>query len=461
MLHGDIMILDHKDDPVVVPVLNSYAEGMDPAEYWATSYGTRKAYLAVKQATGKAGFMAKQLTAAAHKGVITEDDCGTERGISVKSDDEDNVGAVLAQPNGKMARNTLIDEDAMDKLQGEEIVVRSPITCEAPEGLCAKCAGARSSGRLPSIGDNIGIEASMGLAEPLSQSMLGAKHGGGVAGGDTGVSGFDYINQILQVPKVFKDRAVLSQLSGKVNKITKPEYGGHIVHIGETEHYVQPGQDLKVKVGDDVDDGDELSTGVPNPAEVTRLRGVGSGRMKLLDLMRRGYQDSGLPVNRRNVEVIARYAINHALVNKDFDGHSVNDIVSFNRLQRDYKPRQGAEESTLTGALTGRYLEAPVMHYTVGTKITRSIVKDLKKNKVSKVLTHHEEPPFDAQNIRLMENQAMADDFLTRMGGWYTRRGFEEAVRAGTPSQKQSESFIPGLVTMEGFGEKLKTKGIY
>jgi len=80
-------------------------------------------------------------------------------------------------------------------------LVRSPITCEAKEGICAKCAGVREKGRLPNIGEFVGIAAAQALSEPISQGQLRVKHTGGTLGDTKSRSGYELINQQVQVPK--------------------------------------------------------------------------------------------------------------------------------------------------------------------------------------------------------------------------------------------------------------------
>lgn len=173
LLVGDMMVADHKGNPVPVPGLRGYNEGVSTAEYWAGSYGARKGYMDVQFATADAGYFGKQLTHAAHKVVVTEDDCGAnDTGLEVEGSDPDNVGSMLAMPVGDLKAGHLIEKGDLSHLDGKKIYVRSAATCQAKEGICSKCAGVREGGALPSIGDHVGISAARAIAEPTTQSGL-------------------------------------------------------------------------------------------------------------------------------------------------------------------------------------------------------------------------------------------------------------------------------------------------
>ena len=150
MLIGSFSVADHKNRVVPLPILRGYAQGLTPEEYWAASYGSRKGLAATKLSVATAGFISKQLQQAAHRLVVTEDDCGTDAGIDVDPTDKDSVGALLARDVGQFTAGTPVSAEVMRAATGP-ILVRSPITCRARKGVCAKCAGIRERGTLPEI----------------------------------------------------------------------------------------------------------------------------------------------------------------------------------------------------------------------------------------------------------------------------------------------------------------------
>jgi DNA-directed RNA polymerase subunit beta' len=465
MMLGDLMVEDHKGRVIPLPVLKGYASGVDPAEYFAGSYGARRGVISTKFAVQKAGFLGKQLIQAAHREVVTEEDCETDRGIPVEAADPDNEGTVLARSTGEFKRGTVLDPRSMRALGDTSLLVRSPLTCEAKHGVCAKCVGVRERGGFPEVGDNVGVVAAQSLTEPLSQKLLSEKHSGGRAQLDTEaqpLQGFDRINQLVQVPKSFRAGAAIAGEDGTITSVSEAPQGGKIIVVGDTEHYVPKGFDVYVKSGDRVDAGDIMSEGIPNPLELVRHRGIGAGRLDFVDQFRKAYSEQGLKVNRRNVELIARGLINHVRVT-DLDGPEgalPDDITEYTAMERSYRPRYGFRVGSPSSA-KGRYLERPALHYTIGTRITKRVADNLKQHGVNEVHYHNDPPSFRPQMVRVMETLANSPDWQQRLGGWGLKKGLTEAVHRARTSDVKSVSYIPGLARGKGFGEELKTKGVF
>ena len=268
-------------------IRHSFAEGLTPAEYWAGSFGARNGVVSTKMATAKGGAFGKLLSASAIAQVITEDDCGTESGLPVKVDDDDNIGAVLARPAGGYDAGTVITKSVLSDLRKDkrhdEIVVRSPTTCGCKSGICSKCAGIRETGGFPPIGYNLGTNAASAFAERITQGALNVKHSGKKTVGKGSYQGFEMITSLAKVPKVFPDRATLSTIDGTVSKIEDAPQGGTYVFVTEQNgeekrHYVSPGYDIDVKVGDELEAGDQISDGVIDPSELVKYKGIGESR---------------------------------------------------------------------------------------------------------------------------------------------------------------------------------------
>lgn len=120
---GDMLVVDHKDRPIPIPILASYSEGLDPVQYWAGAYGARKGAVSTKFATPKSGFLGKQLAMASHRLLVTEKDCGTTNGIPSQASDYDNEGAVLAQDVGDFKAGSVLDLRSLKKLGDRKSVV--------------------------------------------------------------------------------------------------------------------------------------------------------------------------------------------------------------------------------------------------------------------------------------------------------------------------------------------------
>jgi DNA-directed RNA polymerase subunit beta' len=457
---GDLMTVDHKSQPIPIPMLTSYAEGLDPVQYWAGSYGARKGLADVKFATPRGGFLGKQLALAAHRLVITEPDCGTQNGISVPADDGDNAGALLSTDSGEYKRGTILTPDILREMKGD-ILVRSPMTCESNHGVCQRCAGVRERGGFSPIGDAIGIAAAQAVAEPIAQGMLGSKHVGGVIGGKTGKSGLDLIEQLVQVPKTFQGGAAIAQTDGRVEKIAPAPQGGYYIRVGKQDHWMAGDQDSKVKVGDEVEAGDVLSSGVPNPSLIVQHKGIGEGRRYFMNQLRGALNDSGFGVNRRNLELISRGLINHVRITEPYGPRDtvMDDLVEYDYATRDWQPRSGSAMAAPSLA-RGKYLERPVLSYSVGTRITPRIAKALQAGKIPEVLVHNDPPPFVPEMTRAMETLAGSEDWMVQLGGFHLKKNFLEGVHRGKGSDPHGTSFIPALALGTEFG-KDRAKGIF
>ena len=185
LIGSPLLFSDAKDRPIPIPILRGYGRGLSPSEYWAASYGTRKGVVDAKMATADAGYLSKQFVQMAHRSVVTDDDDPDNlqdetRGLPVDTDDDDNIGALLAQTTGKYPRNTVITAKVLRDLKRQGVkrmLVRSPAVGGPQDGsVYAKDVGLREQGRLLVRGENPGVVAAQALSEPLSQGSLSSKH---------------------------------------------------------------------------------------------------------------------------------------------------------------------------------------------------------------------------------------------------------------------------------------------
>ena len=176
LIFGDLLTVDSKMRDIPYPTFRSYGEGITPMQYWTASHGGRYGYIQVQKATADAGYFAKQTRGVVHRQIITMEDCGKSRPYFTDASDENNIGSLLARDTkGKSGevypKDTPITEDILDDLKGK-IPIRSAVTCGASEGLCAKCAGIRESGRLPDIGEAVGLNGINAGNEQITQMGL-------------------------------------------------------------------------------------------------------------------------------------------------------------------------------------------------------------------------------------------------------------------------------------------------
>lgn len=459
---SDLLYSDHRHRILPLPVLRSYAQGLSPAEYWAGSYGARKGTMDTKFATQDAGFLSKQLNQIAHRAMVTGEDDPVEsptlRGFPTDTDDPDNEGSLLASPMGGYDRNTPLTPKILADLRRQKIkriLVRSPtVGGTADGGVYARDVGMREFGRLPVSGENVGLTAAQALSEPLSQAQLSSKHGGGVAGSASGkaTSGFETINQLIQTPKTFKGGAAHATNDGTVEHIEEAPQGGQYVQIDGNRHYVGAGFKLLVKPNDKIEAGDVISEGMPNPATVVQYKGVGEGRRYFVQAFRQAFRDAGIKGHRRNMELLARGLINHVRLTDEIGDFAPDDVVPYSVLESRYNPREGTQEVEPREAV-GRYLERPYLHYSIGTKVRPSMLQNFTDFGVGKVAVHADDPPFQPEMIRGMNNLQHDPDWITRMFGSGLKSSLLKGVHRGGHSDELGTSFVPGLAKSVQFGQ--------
>lgn len=459
---SDLLYTDHRDRVLPIPVLRSYSEGLTPLEYWAGTYGARKGVIDTKFATQDAGYLSKQLNQIAHRALVTALDADKEsptlRGFPVDTSDEDSEGSLLAYDAGGYKRNTVLTPKILDDLNRKgvkRILVRSPaVGGPADGGVYARDAGIREFGRLPTSGENIGMAAAQAISEPLSQAQLSSKHAGGVAGAEASqaVSGFDYINQLVQVPRQFKSGAAHSSVDGLVQRIEDGPAGGKYAWIENEKHFI--GKDYKplIRRGDKVEAGDVISEGIPNPAIIVKHKGIGEGRRYFINAMRQAFRDAGITTNRRNLELLSRGLIDHVRLLDEIGDYAPDDVVPYSRLEAGWKPRAGYQTVSPKQAV-GRYLERPYLHYSIGDRVRTSMLRDFEDFGIKEVDVHEEEPPFQAEMIRGMSNLQHDPDWVTRMFGSGQKKSVLDAVHRGGSSNMTGTSFVPGLAHGVNFGQ--------
>ena len=445
-------------------IRHSFAEGLSPAEYWAGSFGARTGVVSTKTATAKGGAFGKLLSASAINQVITEEDCETDGGLPVKVDDDDNIGAVLARPAGGYDAGTIITKNVLSDLRKDkrhdEIVVRSPVTCGCKDGVCAKCAGVRETGGLPPIGYNLGTNAASAFAERITQGALNVKHSGKKTVGKGNYQGFAMFTSLAKVPKVFPDRATIATTDGTVSKIVDAPQGGSYVYVTdkrgeEKQHYVAPGYDLEVKVGDELEAGDQMSDGVIDPSELVQYKGIGEARRYWANRFTQAIRDSGMSANRRNAEVLARTVMNTVkLNNEDEAGEGLpGDVVTYTTWSNGFKPRKNSSIVAPTVASVGKYLEQPVLHYTIGTRITPSVINTMKKFKVDKMMVNDTAPDVTPFMERIEDSNAEKPDWMARLGTTYLKSRIQDDVARGAESHLHSTEPYPGIAKGIEFGD--------
>ncbi len=185
------------------PILSNFKGGLNVLDYFISTHGARKGLADTALKTADAGYLTRRLVDVAQDVVITEEDCGTLRGIATSAlkDNEDVIEPLSDRIAGRTSLHDVyepisdnliisagdeITADLSRKIEdaGIEIVeIRSVLTCESKRGVCVKCYGKNlASGNLAQKGDAVGIIAAQSIGEPGTQLTLRTFHVGGVAG---------------------------------------------------------------------------------------------------------------------------------------------------------------------------------------------------------------------------------------------------------------------------------------
>lgn len=451
----------------VVPVFSkeSFAEGVRPAVFLASTNGARASVVSTKSSTAKGGDLAKQLASSSADLVVRKEDCGTDNGIELPVSDASMRGRVLAKDAYGLKAGTVIGRNELDKLKkagADSVVVRSPQTCSVANGLCAHCVGRFYNGsKMPKVGDSIGLLASSTVGEPITQMALSAKHTAGMSTGKKSYSGLGTIIQFTQSPEAFKDRGAVSELDGKVTSVEEAPQGGMFVTVGDKKHYVLPGHEVYVKPGDTVEAGDQLAEGLVDPEDIVRLKGLGEGKLYYAERLHQMLQDSGAGTDRRNTEVLARGAIRHIKITdpEGMGSYLSDDVVDYNAAQNTYKVPETAREVTPKEAV-GKYLQKPYLHYTVGTRVTPTVAKKLAKNKYDSLLVDDIAPGFVPHMVRLRTASHTNPDWMASLATSSIAKQLNEGATRGDDTNIISNpDFRPRLAVGENFGKNVSTTG--
>jgi DNA-directed RNA polymerase subunit beta' len=185
------------------PILSNFKGGLNVLDYFISTHGARKGLADTALKTADAGYLTRRLVDVSQDVVITEEDCGTLRGIATSAlkDNEDIIEPLSDRIEGRMSLHDVYDpvSDQLLVGAGEEITnsianrieeagietveIRSVLTCESKRGTCVKCYGKNlATGYLAQRGDAVGIIAAQSIGEPGTQLTLRTFHVGGVAG---------------------------------------------------------------------------------------------------------------------------------------------------------------------------------------------------------------------------------------------------------------------------------------
>jgi len=185
------------------PILSNFKEGLSILEYFISTHGARKGLADTALKTADAGYLTRRLHDVAQDVVVHSEDCGTLRGVTVEAlkKNEEIVEPLGDRILGRVSLHDVynplndeiivkagqhIDDDIVRAIEDspvDKVEVRSPLTCEAKRGICAKCYGRNlATGKMVQIGEAVGVIAAQSIGEPGTQLTLRTFHVGGIAG---------------------------------------------------------------------------------------------------------------------------------------------------------------------------------------------------------------------------------------------------------------------------------------
>lgn len=435
-------------------IQRSYAEGLTPADYFVTANQSLMDVVRTYTDISVPGELSKKLIANMGEQVITEEDCGTHNGIMLDPKSPDVIDRFLARDEGSFKRNTLITPLNQSKISKnrKQILVRSPMTCEASDGVCKRCQGLDEKGKMHQVGTNVGIRAAQAMAEPLTQFALNAKHGGRTLKSDKfqvhGIQGF---RQIIETPQQFINKATLADVDGTVKKIEPAPQGGHFVTVDSVQHYVTPNLGLVVKVGDKVERGDVLSEGIPRPDEIVSRKGLGAGRLYMVNTVHNIYKSQGKDMDMRHMELLARSNLNHVKILRDpSNAYIKGDVVLYNNLRADLS--RNIKHVLLKDAL-GETLGKEYFHFAVGTRVTPSIINYLKSQKVKEVWIAPRAPEVEFIMKPATTAPKLNPDWIARMSHQGLKESIQRAATVGDVSNLHGTHPVPAYTMGVEFGE--------
>ena len=275
------LMSDPKGRIIDRPIKSNFREGLSVLEYFISTHGARKGLADTALRTADSGYLTRRLIDVSQEITVSDEDCGTEAGIWIQEDPDAALASAfsdslltrytampVADPNtGEVILDggLLLDEESVEKISQSDVnqvLVRSPLTCESRPGICRICYGIQlGTGELVMRGEAVGIIAAQSIGEPGTQLTMRTFHTGGIAGADI-TSGLPRVEELFEA-RAPKGEAVLSEIDGEVEVIEDAD--GRIVRVTNQEEYVDeydisPNHKLLISNGKQVAIGSSIAT---------------------------------------------------------------------------------------------------------------------------------------------------------------------------------------------------------
>jgi len=330
------LVSNPRGEMIPRPIKSSFREGLSVLEYFISTHGARKGLADTALRTADSGYLTRRLVDVAQELIIRILDCGSTRGIWIEGVAPDGPGhrnyletrafGRLLTEDVKLSDGTVypigtvLDDVNIAAMRDDETVtrirVRSVLTCESPQGVCAACYGlSLATGSMIELGEAVGVIAAQSIGEPGTQLTMRTFHTGGVVGEDI-THGLPRVVELFEA-RTPKGAAVLAHHSGVV-RVVDDEIGRHITVVAddgtEDTTLVAPRAHLEVTDGQEVGAGDALVEGPKDPKELLEVKGIRETQQYLVEEVQKVYRDQGVSIHDKHIELIVRQMLRRVLV---------------------------------------------------------------------------------------------------------------------------------------------------
>lgn len=366
------LVVDPLGNVVEMPTKSNFRQGLSIFEYVTSARGSRKGLTDSALKTADAGYLTRRLVDVSHDVIIRLQDCETSKGLEIERGNRDEVFAKritgrYASEDIKKGNKVIVKANEMitqelaeeiDSLGLDKIKVRSPLTCEAPMGMCAKCYGWDFSSRGEvEVGVPVGVIAAQSIGEPGTQLTMRVKHSGGIVGLDV-TQGLPRVEELFE-SRTPKSQAPIAQLAGKVsiertekNTVIRIEADGD----EEVSYKVSNNAELLVKDGDLVHMGAQLTKGSIDPKEILTTKGLLATQEYILAQAQGVYESQGIPIHDKHFEVILRKMADKVQIENPGDTEFLTgEIIERNKFvkENDATMAAGGEPATAKVMILG------------------------------------------------------------------------------------------------------------
>jgi DNA-directed RNA polymerase subunit beta' len=344
------LVANPRGEIIPRPIKSNFREGLSVLEYFISTHGARKGLADTALRTADSGYLTRRLVDVAQELIVRDEDCETARGIWVEglTADADQrlldtrlLGRCLLEDvkladGTTMAKNSELREEDVEVIAKDKNVdrvrVRSVLTCESLQGVCARCYGTMlATGKPVDLGEAVGIIAAQSIGEPGTQLTMRTFHTGGVAGEDI-THGLPRVVELFEA-RTPKGAAVLAESSGVV-RLGENEKGERVIAVvaddgTEEEHVVSRRAHLydgqegpKVRDGVEVNAGNQLTGDDQTPLDpkkILEVKGIRETQQYLSDETQKVYREQGVSIHDKHVEVIVRQMLRRVAVSEPGD----------------------------------------------------------------------------------------------------------------------------------------------